>query len=201
MMKKIRGFSLILCAYSVLAGCNKSTVDVKEKAGEEIVSMEKAEYSFPEKYEKTSDSEKVKFNCELEVPENIKGQAISTVDVKGLYSCDREKAWTIFGEGKEIIEKPETPVDEGRAPEDYYLFANDESLDINEGITYGSSNSKYYSYIGAQSSDNQAVFEETEVSFKSGRCRVCPVPFHCTFNSSIFRRIRLRQSCRGKCDK
>ena len=168
MMKKIRGFSLILCAYSVLAGCNKSTVDVKEKAGEEIVSMEKAEYSFPEKYEKTSDSEKVKFNCELEVPENIKGQAISTVDVKGLYSCDREKAWTIFGEGKEIIEKPETPVDEGRAPEDYYLFANDESLDINEGITYGSSNSKYYSYIGAQSSDNQAVFEETEVSFKSG---------------------------------
>ena len=41
-----------------------------------------AEYSFPEKYEKTSDSGKVKFNCELEVPENIKGQAISTVDVK-----------------------------------------------------------------------------------------------------------------------
>lgn len=47
------------------------------------------------------------------MPENIKGQAISTVDVKGLYRCDREKAWTIFGEGKEIIEKPETPVDEG----------------------------------------------------------------------------------------
>ena len=168
MMKKIRGFSLILCACSVLAGCNKSSVDVKEKAGEEIVSTEEAEYSFPEKYERTSNSGKVKFNCELEVPENIKGQAISTVDVKGLYRCDREKAWTIFGEGKEIIEKPETPVDEGRAPEDYYLFANDESLDINEGITYGSSNSKYYSYIGVTNPDNRAVFEETEVSFKSG---------------------------------
>ena len=74
----------------------------------------------------------------------------------------------MFGEGKEIIEKPEIPVDEGMAPEDYYLFANDESLDISEGITYGSSNSKYYEYIGARSSDNQAVFEETEVSFKSG---------------------------------
>lgn len=46
MMKKIRGFGLILCACSVLAGCNKSAVDVKEKAGEEIVSMEEAEYSF-----------------------------------------------------------------------------------------------------------------------------------------------------------
>ena len=49
MMKKIRGFSLILCACSVLAGCNKSAVDVKEKAGEEIVSMEKAEYSLDRK--------------------------------------------------------------------------------------------------------------------------------------------------------
>ena len=105
MLKKIRWFCLTLCICSVLAGCNKSSVDVKEKAGEEIVSMEEAEYSFPEKYEKTSDSGKVKFNCELEVPENIKGQAISTVDVKGLYRCDREKAWSMFGEVKEIIEK------------------------------------------------------------------------------------------------
>ena len=168
MMKKIRGFSLILCACSVLAGCNKSAVDIKEKAGEEIVSMEEAEDSFPEKYEKTSDSGKVKFNCEPEVPENIKGQAISTVDVKGLYRCDREKAWTIFGEGKEIIEKPEITVSEGREPYDYYLFANGESLGIDDGIAYGSSNSKYYLNIGVTNPDNQAVFEETEVSFKSG---------------------------------
>lgn len=168
MMKKIRGFSLILCVCSVLAGCNKSAVDVKEKSGEEIVSMEEAEYSFPEKYEKTSDSGKVKFNCELEVPENIKGQAISTVDVKGLYSCDREKAWSMFGEGKEIIEKPEIPVEEGREPYDYYLFADDEALGISEGIDYGSSNSKYYSYIGVKSPDNQDMFEEAEVFFKSG---------------------------------
>ena len=168
MMKKIRGFSLILCACSVLAGCNKSAVDIKEKAGEEIVSMEEAEDSFPEKYEKTSDSGKVKFNCEPEVPENKKGQAISTVDVKGLYRCDREKAWTIFGEGKEIIEKPEITVSEGREPYDYYLFANGESLGIDDGIAYGSSNSKYYLNIGVTNPDNQAVFEETEVSFKSG---------------------------------
>ncbi len=168
MMKKIRGFSLILCACSVLAGCNKSAAEVREKSGEEIVSMEEAEYSFPEKYEKISDSGKVKFNCKLEVPENIKGQAISTIDVKGLYSCDREKAWSIFGEGKEIIEKPETPVAEGRAPDDYYLFADDETLGISEGIDYGSSNSKYYSYIGVQAPDKQDVFEEAEVSFKSG---------------------------------
>lgn len=167
MMKKISGFCLILCICSVLTGCNKNAAEVKEKTEEEIVSMEE-EYSFPKKYEKTSDSGKVKFNCKLEISENIKGQSIAAADVKGLYCCDREKAWSMFGEGKEVIEKPEIPVDEERAPEDYYLFANDESLDINEGIAYGSSNSKYYLNIGVTNPDNQAVFEETEVSFKSG---------------------------------
>ena len=166
-MKKISGFCLILCICSILTGCNKSAVEVKEKTDEEIVSMEE-EYSFPEKYEKTSDSGKVKFNCMLEISEKIKGQAIAVADVKGLYCCDREKAWSMFGEGKEIIEKPEISVDEGQAPYDYYLFANDENLGINEGITYGSSNSKYYINIGVQDPDNQAVFEEAGVSFKSG---------------------------------
>ena len=167
MMKKISGFCLILCICSILIGCNKSAAEVKEKTKEEIVSMEE-EYRFPEKYEKTSDSGKIKFNCRLEISENIKGQSIAVADVKGLYCCDREKAWSMFGEGKEVIEKPEIPVDEGQVPYDYYLFANDENLGINEGITYGSSNSKYYINIGVQDPDNQAVFEEAEVSFKSG---------------------------------
>ena len=112
MMKKISGFCLILCICSVLTGCNKNAAEVKEKTEEEIVSMEE-EYSFPKKYEKTSDSGKVKFNCKLEISENIKGQSIAAADVKGLYCCDREKAWSMFGEGKEVIEKPEIPVDEG----------------------------------------------------------------------------------------
>ena len=63
---KLRGFCLILCVCPILAGCNKNSVDVKEKAEEEIVSMEEAEYSFPEKYEKSSDSGKVKFNCKAD---------------------------------------------------------------------------------------------------------------------------------------
>ena len=169
MIKKIRGFCLILCICSIMTGCNKSTAEIKEKTEEEIVSLKKTEYNFSEKYEKISESGKVKFNCKLEVSESIKGKSINAVDVKGLYSCDREKAWSIFGEGKEVIEKPEILVDEGRAPCDYYLFANDESLGIDNGITYGSSNSKYYLHIGAINPDNQAVFEETEVSFKSGK--------------------------------
>ncbi|MDD3278934.1 MAG: hypothetical protein PHG16_08635 [Lachnospiraceae bacterium] len=158
---------LVLCICTICTGCNKTVVDTNKKEAEEMVPMEKAEYSFPEKYEKISDSGKVKFNCKLEVPDNIKGQSMDAVGVEGLYCCDREKAWSMFGEGKELIEKPEISVDEGQTPYDYYLFADDENLGINEGITYGNSNSKYYLNIGVQNPDNQAVFEEAEVSFKS----------------------------------
>ena len=60
-------------------------------------------------------------------------------------------------------------VDEGEGTRKTIIYLQMmKSLDINEGITYGSSNSKYYSYIGVTNPDNRAVFEETEVSFKSG---------------------------------
>ena len=32
-MKKWRGFCLVVCICTICAGCNKSAVDVKEKAG------------------------------------------------------------------------------------------------------------------------------------------------------------------------
>ncbi len=166
-MKKIRWLCLALCICIIWAGCNKSSADTDKKEGKETSSTGKAEYSFPEKYEKTSDSGKVKFNCQLEIPENMK-QVIHGTAVEGLYCCDRKKAWTMFGEGKEVIEKPEIPVDEGRAAYDYYEFADGESLGIDEGISYGSSNSQYYLNIGVQDPDNQGKFEEKEVSFKSG---------------------------------
>lgn len=167
-MKKIRMICLILCLCPVLAGCGRGTAGVSENAGEETVSLEQAEYRFPEQYEKISDSGKVSFHCKLEVSENIKGQSIDAVNVKGLYQCDREKAWSVFGEGKEVLEKHGNPATELRVQSDYYIFADGETLGINEGVNYGSSNSRSYSRSGAFNIDNQAAFEEMEVSFKSG---------------------------------
>ena len=89
-MKIMRLFCLALCISAICAGCNKTAADTDEKEG----------YSFPEKYEKTSDSGKVRFNCKLEIPDHIKGQSIDAVDVEGRYCCDKEKAWSLFGEGK-----------------------------------------------------------------------------------------------------
>ncbi len=167
-MKKMKWFYLVLCVCTICAGCSgKSVGNAGKEETEETASMENAEYAFPEKYEKTSDSGKVKFNCQLEIPENMK-QEIHVASVEGLYCCDKEKAWAMFGEGKEVIEKSEIPADEGRVPYDYYLFADGESLGLGEGISYGSSNSQYYMNIGVQDSNNQAVLEEDKVSFKSG---------------------------------
>ena len=143
-MKKMKWFYLVLCVCTICAGCSgKSVGNAGKEETEETASMENAEYDFPEKYEKTSDSGKVKFNCQLEIPENMK-QEIHVASVEGLYCCDKEKAWAMFGEGKEVIEKPEIPADEGRVPYDYYMN------------------------IGVQDSNNQAVLEEDKVSFKSG---------------------------------
>lgn len=162
-MKKMRWLYVALCACIVCTGCDRGV-----SADKEVVSLEQTENGFPEKYEKTSDSGKVKFNCNLEISENMKERSIGMVIVEGLYCCNKEKAWSMFGEGKEVIEKPEIPVDEGRAPYDYYLFADGESLGIYEGVSYGSSNSKYYMSIGVHDPNNQATLEEGEVSFKSG---------------------------------
>ncbi len=165
-MKKLRWFCLALCIGTIFAGCSRSGAVSDKQEAEENVSMGE-EYHFPEKYEKTSDSGKVKFNCQLEIPENMK-QTMPVAAAKGLYCCDREKAWSLFGEGKEVKEKPEIATEEGRAPFDYYLFADGENLGIDEGISYGSSNSQYYLNIGVQDSDHQADFEAGEVSFQSG---------------------------------
>ncbi len=127
--------------------------------------IEQTATGFPERYESTSDSGKVRFNCNLEVPGNVEERSIGMATVDGLYCCNRDKAWSMFGEGKEVTEKPEMVVDAGRAPWDYYIFSDDESLSINEGLNYGSRNFGYYSNIGVSNPD---TFGDGEVSFISG---------------------------------
>ena len=168
-MKKMKWFCcLAFCICAMFTGCGKHIADSDK--GEGTAAMAEAADRFPEKYEKTSDSGKVKFHCQLEIPQNMT-QAIPAVSAEGLYCCDREKAWALFGEGKEVMEKHEIPAEEGREPSDYYLFADDENLGIDEGISYGSGNSQYYLNIGVQDPDNQAKFAQDEVSFKSsGEC-------------------------------
>ncbi len=168
-MKKMKWFCcLAFCICAMFTGCGKHIADSDK--GEGTAAMAEAADRFPEKYEKTSDSGKVKFHCQLEIPQNMT-QAIPAVSAEGLYCCDREKAWALFGEGKEVMEKHEIPAEEGREPSDYYLFADDENLGIDEGISYGSGNSQYYLNIGVQDPDNQGKFAQDEVSFKSsGEC-------------------------------
>ncbi|MDO4274811.1 MAG: hypothetical protein Q4D16_14175 [Eubacteriales bacterium] len=170
-MKKMTWLYTILCVSVVCAGCGGSVntnkkVDEKTESAE--ASIEQEAGSFPEKYEKISDSGKVTFNCKLEMPENMNANSIKAVTAEGLYQCDREKAWTMFGEGKEVIEEQNTSADKARAQTDYYRFPDEESLSIGAGVFYGSTNFRYYSYIGAMNSDNMAAFEGQGVTFKKG---------------------------------
>src|SRR5699024_11837387 len=69
-MKKMKWFCcLAFCICAMFTGCGKHIADSDK--GEGTAAMAEAADRFPEKYEKTSDSGKVKFHCQLEIPQNM----------------------------------------------------------------------------------------------------------------------------------
>ena len=61
--------------------------------------------AYAQTYEKESASGKVRFQCELEVPENWNGEEIPQFILESVHFVDSEKAYANFIEGKEILEK------------------------------------------------------------------------------------------------
>ena len=53
-------------------------------------------------------------------------------------------------EGKEIAEEHPYPAFEGRPESAYYVMADGYGVSVGNGFSYGSDNSKYYSYVGYQ---------------------------------------------------
>lgn len=164
-MKKICCLCLILCLLATCSGCGKSREPERNVNG--TVPSDETEMIFPDTYEKESESGKVRFNCQVEVPDQVKEEKISRISAEGLRCCDQEKAWAMFGEGKEISEQENYPVDEGRADFNYYIFEDESTLHIAEGISYGSGTCQYYSNINVFDPANVPLLEPGSVSFMS----------------------------------
>ena len=64
--------------------------------------------AYAQTYEKESESGKVRFQCELEVPENWNGKEIPKFILESVHFVDSEKAYANFVEGKEILDKHNT---------------------------------------------------------------------------------------------
>ena len=86
--------------------------------------------AYAQTYEKESGSGKVRFQCELEVPENWNGEEIPKFILESVHFVDSEKAYANFIEGKEILEKHSTPASDLYPEENHYVLADGTNPDF-----------------------------------------------------------------------
>ena len=102
MVKKVL-LCFMLGVATISSGCGKQVsseysyvVDMLESDDSEVKD------TFPDTYNAESESGKVKFNCTLELPENMNTRTIQKTTVEGVHSYDKDKAYSLLAEGKEI---------------------------------------------------------------------------------------------------
>ena len=168
MLKKVL-LCLILGTVIISSGCEKNIAS--EKNSKETVQDDanlKTENSFPKTYNTESESGKVKFSCTLEIPDNLNGRTIQKTSVEGLQEYDKDKAYAIFAEGKEISKKDQ--YDSDGVDVIYYTFSDGSSLYLDNYMHWGSATSSLYSYLGVQQSDYIDLFSSGTVSLDKDNC-------------------------------
>ena len=119
---------------------------------------------FPSTYEKSS--EKVKFDCELEIPKDFSETEMYSEKTKGRIYPDMDKTISIYTQGKEVKENGTIPAASSEDPEGvYYVFTDGSTLSVDSSFTYGSDTAKYYGYIGVRDPQYKERFEQQTVSF------------------------------------
>lgn len=166
MQKKIL-ICFILGIVTISSGCGKNTISKENNT----VSMQsnaklETEKSFPKTYKEDSKSGKVKFNCTLEVPENLNGRTIQKTSVEGVHSYDNAKAYDLFAAGKEVSEKyTDDNTDYG-----YYLFSDGTDLSLDNTFLWTSATSSLYAYLGIGQANHIDLFSDGEVSLDKDLC-------------------------------
>ena len=169
MSKKILLHLLVIGTLAMCSGCGKSTSS--EESNVTTVQDDKnleAEDSFPKSYNTESESGKVKFNCTLELPEKLNGRSIQKTSVEGLHVYDKDKAYSLFAEGKEVSQKDQYDWDGGDVAN--YTFSDGSSLYLDNYVHWGSTTSSLYSYLGVQQADYIDLFSSGSVSLDKDNC-------------------------------
>lgn len=137
--------------------------EAQKEIGEDAADTTKLEgMEFPETYEK--ESENVIFQCEVEVPEEVRTAPVYQVSVQKKYP-DAEQVMKEYIEGKDIQNEEYYPSEDG-SPEYYvYELADGSRINIDTGFSYGSALYSYYSNAGFS---NEETYVEGELSFASG---------------------------------
>lgn len=105
MVKKVL-LCFMLGVATISSGCGKQVSSEKSNVVDMLESDDsKVKDTFPDTYNAESESGKVKFNCTLELPENMNTRTIQKTTVEGVHSYDKDKAYSLLAEGKEISNK------------------------------------------------------------------------------------------------
>lgn len=169
MSKKILLHLFVIGTLAMCSGCGKSTPS--EESNVTTVQEDKnleTEDSFPEAYNTESESGKVKFNCTLELPENLNGRSIQKTSVEGLHAYDKDKAYSLFAEGKEVSQKEQYDWDGGDVAN--YTFSDGSNLYLDNCVNWTSATSSLYSYLGVQQADYIDLFSSGSVSLDKDSC-------------------------------
>ena len=168
MLKKV----LLLLAFGAViisSGCGKTAGS--EMSNATIVrddTNSRTEDYFPKEYDAESESGKVRFNCTLEIPESLNGRNIQKTSVEGLQAYDKDAAYVMFGEGKEVSQKEQYEGDYGDAI--YYMFSDGTSLYLDYNVLWASATSSLYAYLGVSQSDYIDLFSDGTVSLDKESC-------------------------------
>lgn len=164
MSKKILLHLLVLGTLAMCSGCGKSIPSEESN----VTTVQDEEDSFPKSYNTESESGKVKFNCTLELPEKLNGRSIQKTSVEGLHVYDKDKAYSLFAEEKEVSQKEQYDWDGGDVAN--YTFSDGSSLYLDNYVQWVSATSSLYSYLGVQQADYIDLFSSGSVSLDKDSC-------------------------------
>ena len=91
---------------TISSGCGKQVSSEKSNVVDMLESDDsEVKDTFPDTYNAESESGKVKFNCTLELPENMNTRTIQKTTIEGVHSYDKDKAYSLLAEGKRYLIK------------------------------------------------------------------------------------------------
>lgn len=94
MVKKVL-LCFMLGVATISSGCGKQVSSEKSNVVDMLESDDsEVKDTFPDTYNAESESGKVKFNCTLELPENMNTRTIQKTTVEGVHSYDKDKAYS-----------------------------------------------------------------------------------------------------------
>jgi len=172
MKKKYKNSIMIIILLTVLIGCSqkendKSPAQIKDTATKNTATENTTTEDivvFPDRY--NTEMERVKFQCELEIPEGFTG-LMQDYHVNEQVYCDSNKFYEMFAPESELKEHHTNPVSEGLPEDNTYIFADGTTIASGFQCLYNSINNIYYNQLGVMdsieiSSNEKLSFAEPE---------------------------------------